>query len=107
MQYLVVFCTCPDEETALSLAKKLVETKLAACVNLMPSLQSVYQWKNQIETAKEVLMILKTNAQAYKKLETFLQKAHPYECPEIIAVPITQGLPGYLKWIDESLLNTH
>lgn len=107
MQYLIVFCTCPDDTTAYALAKQLVENKLAACVNLMPNLQSIYCWKGQIETAKEVQLIIKTTSDAYKKLEAFLQNAHPYECPEIVALPITQGLPGYLQWINESLVNTH
>ncbi len=105
MEYSLLFCTCPDEAIALSLAKQVVEAKLAACVNVVPHLHSVYRWKNSIETSKEVLMIIKTKSQTYKALENFLTEAHPYECPEIIACAITQGSPKYLQWIDEALAN--
>lgn len=103
--YQVVFCSCPNEEKATSLARKIIGSQLAACVNLIPNLQSVYRWQDEIETAKEILMIIKTTHKHYKKLEEFLIKLHPYECPEIIALPITQGLAGYLQWIDDTTVN--
>jgi periplasmic divalent cation tolerance protein len=102
--YRVVLCTCPDMETATQLANHIVGAKLAACVNIIPHLTSIYSWNNKIEKTSEILLIIKTTLQFYKALEVYLADAHPYECPEIIALPIEQGLTGYLKWIDDTLL---
>lgn len=99
---VVVLCTCPDEATGERLAAELVDEQLAACVNLVPGLRSFYRWEGQVENDPEVLLVIKTAAAAYHRLETALQAKHPYELPEIIAVPIDRGLPGYLDWIKES-----
>lgn len=99
MQYLLIYCTCPDQPTAEQLARQLVENQLAACVNIFPSLTSIYRWQNQIETANELLLLIKTRADKYSALETWIKNHHPYEVPEIIATPIIQGLPSYLDWI--------
>ncbi|MCF7987786.1 MAG: divalent-cation tolerance protein CutA [Methylovulum sp.] len=99
----IVFCTCPDKDTAKKLAHLLVSKKLAACVNILPGMTSVYTWENQIESTQEHLLMIKTNKDHYAALETLLFKHHPYEVPEIIAVPIAHGLPEYLDWIDSCL----
>jgi periplasmic divalent cation tolerance protein len=99
-QPLLVYCTCPDHDTALRIAKSLVDQQLAACVNVVPGLTSVYRWQGQMETAQEVLLLIKTRRAVYPELEAALLALHPYELPEIIAVPIEAGLPAYLSWIE-------
>ncbi len=100
---LIVFCTCPDRETALRLAETLVDRELAACANVVPGLTSVYRWQGRRETAEESLLLIKTRADAYPELEEAIRALHPYELPEIIAVPIEQGLAAYLAWIDNGV----
>lgn len=102
-KHIVVLCTCPDRETALKLAETLVDRELAACVNIVPGLTSVYRWKGQRETAEEWLLLIKTRLGAYPELEKAIRALHPYELPEIIAVPIERGLSEYLAWIDGSV----
>ena len=97
----MVLNTCPDETTAHTIASILVQDKLAACVNIIPALQSVYQWKGQIETAEEYLIIIKSRADVYPRLEKTIKAHHPYELPEILEVPIDTGQPDYLSWIDK------
>jgi periplasmic divalent cation tolerance protein len=99
-QPLLVYCTCPDHDTALRIAQALVSRQLAACVNVVPGLTSVYRWQGQTETAQEVLLLIKTRQAVYPELEAALLALHPYELPEIIAVPIEAGLPAYLSWIE-------
>lgn len=98
-QVIVTLCTCPDKESAEKIARLLVESRLAACVNILPDLTSVYSWQGQIETADEHLLIIKSPQVGYQAIETAILSHHPYELPEIIAVPVRQGLPGYLNWI--------
>lgn len=98
-QILIAFCTCPDKETAEKIARRLVESNLAGCVNILPSITSVYAWKGQIESADECLLIIKLPASDYQSMETAIRSCHPYELPEIIAVPVQYGLPEYLNWI--------
>lgn len=100
-QHQICLCTCPDEETARSLATSLVEAKLAACVNILPRVQAVYMWKGKIEHDQEVLLLLKTRPQRFAEIEAHILARHPYELPEIIAVPIVAGLKPYLQWIDD------
>ncbi|MDO9371205.1 MAG: divalent-cation tolerance protein CutA [Gammaproteobacteria bacterium] len=95
----MVLCTCPDQDVALSIANALVDGKLAACVNIVPGLRSVYRWKGARENAEEALLIIKSRADDYAPLETAVRALHPYELPEIIAVPICTGLPAYLSWL--------
>ena len=95
----LVFCTCPDTSTAQSLARHLVERKLAACVNLLPRIQSVYRWQERIEQAEEVQLLIKTTADRLEALTAALLQHHPYELPEILAVSPSAGLPAYLDWI--------
>ena len=99
-QPLLVYCTCPDSDTALRIAMALVDQQLAACVNVVPGLTSVYRWQGQTETSQEVLLLIKTRQAVYPELEAALLALHPYELPEIIAVPIEAGLPAYLSWIE-------
>ena len=103
--YRIVFCTCPDPESAEALARRLVEAAQAACVNIVPGLRSVYLWKGTLETETEQLLIIKTRVDAYAALEKTIRAHHPYEVPEVISVPVDAGLPAYLAWIDSSLSN--
>lgn len=98
-QYQIVFCTCPDSESAVRLSHSLVEQRLAACVSQIPGLTSIYPWQGKIETASEVLLLIKTRADQWERLQTFLNTHHPYELPEIVAVPIVQGSEAYLSWM--------
>ena len=101
--YEIILCTCPDKNTAKKLAHLLITKKLAACVNILPGLLSIYSWEEQIESVQEHLLLIKTTKDNYQAIETLLFKNHPYEVPEIIAVPIERGLPEYLEWIDSCL----
>lgn len=99
----VVLCTCPDRDTARHLADKLVSERLAACVNIVPGLESVYEWQGQVERDSEVLLIIKTNQDRYPQLEAAIRQNHPYELPEILRVCLDGGLQEYLQWIDNAL----
>ena len=98
-QFQIVFCTCPDEESAELVANHLVDERLAACVNLVPNMRSIYRWHDEVKSDSEVLMIIKTTAGAYPDLEQAIIDRHPYELPEVISVPITDGQTDYLAWI--------
>lgn len=100
-QYQICLCSCPDDETAQILAVSLLETRLAACVNILPAVQSVYQWEGKIERGQEVLLLIKTVQHLFPAIEEHILARHPYELPEIIAVPIETGLKPYLQWIDD------
>jgi periplasmic divalent cation tolerance protein len=101
-QYIIVLCSCPDDQASAVIADKLVEEGLAACVNILPGIMSVFQWQGKIEHDNEYLLIIKTHRDCYQDLEAMIQQLHPYELPEIIAVSIERGLTGYLEWIDQS-----
>jgi periplasmic divalent cation tolerance protein len=104
MSVLLVLTNLPDRDTALTLARALVERRVAACVNVMAECTSVYRWQGKVEEAAEVPMLIKTSQAAYPDLERALRELHPYELPEIVAVPLTHGLPDYLGWVlDETL----
>ncbi|MFT3759994.1 divalent-cation tolerance protein CutA [Thauera sp.] len=96
---LLVLTNLPDTADARALATDLVEQRLAACVNILAPCTSVYRWQDEIETATEVPLLIKTTAARYAELEAAILARHPYELPEIIAVPVKPGLPGYLGWI--------
>ncbi len=98
---LLVLCTCPDRQTALDLAGPLVQERLAACVNITAPITSVYRWQGKVEQAEECLLLIKTSARRYRELEEVLRSRHPYELPEIIAVPIQHGLTNYLQWVEQ------
>jgi periplasmic divalent cation tolerance protein len=97
---LLVFTTYPDREAAMQAAAKLVQDKLAACVNVLPQMTSVYEWKGEAKVDTEHLLLIKTTAARFPALEAAIVAMHPYELPEIIAAPIARGLTGYLNWID-------
>ena len=99
METLLVITTLPDAAHAQALATALVEARLAACVNILAPCRSVYRWQGQIEDATEVPLLIKTTVERYAELEVEIRRLHPYELPEIIAVPIERGLPDYLDWI--------
>lgn len=101
-EYLLVLTTCPDRATVGRIATALLEEKLAACVNEVPGIRSHYRWKGRIERDDEVLMLVKTTASAYERAETLIREHHPYELPEVIAVPLAAGSQAYLQWITES-----
>jgi periplasmic divalent cation tolerance protein len=96
---LLILTSLPDLASAQALARQLVEHKLAACVNLLPAVQSVYRWQGQVEQALETTLLIKTVVHRYAELESAIKAAHPYAVPEIIALPIMAGLPAYLDWI--------
>ena len=98
-EVLLVLTNLPDRESAEKLAQALVEGRVAACVNVLGEARSVYRWKGEVETATEVPVLIKTPADRYSDLETAIRAQHPYELPEIIAVPVTRGLPAYLDWV--------
>jgi periplasmic divalent cation tolerance protein len=97
---LLVITNLPDAESAGRLAQQLVEARAAACVNQLAPCTSTYRWQDKIETATEVPLLIKTTREAWPRLERMIRAAHPYELPEIIAVPVEAGLPDYLAWVD-------
>ncbi len=101
--YLLLLTTTNRVEEAHRMAVYLVNARLVACVNIIPSISSVYRWKGSVQKDSEVLMILKTSKSKIGRLEKTLRKIHSYETPELIAIPVAYGLPEYLKWIDDSV----
>jgi periplasmic divalent cation tolerance protein len=98
-QALLVLTNVPDVTIATAIARQLVEQKLAACVNVLPQVQSIYRWQGIIEEVGEATLLIKTTQGRYDALEAAIKASHPYDLPEVIAIPITQGLPQYLDWI--------
>jgi periplasmic divalent cation tolerance protein len=96
---LLVITHLPDRASAETLARALVERRAAACVNILAPCRSVYRWKGAVETAEEVPLFAKTTRDRYSLLERVVRELHPYELPEIIAVPLAGGLPAYLEWV--------
>ncbi|MGH8670130.1 MAG: divalent-cation tolerance protein CutA [Burkholderiales bacterium] len=96
---LLVLTNLPDRASAERLADLLLEQRLAACVNILAPCRSVYRWKGAVQHDEEHPMLIKTSAERYPALEQALRQGHPYELPEIIAVPIERGLPAYLEWV--------
>lgn len=99
MDALLVLTNLPDAASARALAGHLVEARLAACVNILAPCRSVYRWEGGIEDVEETPLLIKTTAARYAALEAAIRARHPYELPEIVAVPITHGLPDYLGWV--------
>lgn len=99
---IVVFITAPGEDAAATIARTLVETKLAACVNIVNNIRSIYSWQGKIEDDSEVLMVVKTRAELFSALSDRVKELHPYDVPEIIALPLVDGNQEYLKWIHDS-----
>lgn len=99
MEALLVFTSLPDAASARALAGALVEARLAACASVLAPCRSVYRWQGKTEDAAEVPLLIKTTAARYAALEAAIRARHPYELPEIVAVPIQHGLPDYLAWV--------
>ncbi len=100
-EVLLVVTTLPDRATAERIAEALVTARVAACVNVLAECTSVYRWQGKIERAGEVPMLIKTTRDTYAKLEEILRSMHPYDVPEIVALPVTAGLPPYLDWVTQ------
>jgi periplasmic divalent cation tolerance protein len=99
MDTLLVISNLPDRATADRVAQALVERRLAACVNILAPCRSVYRWEGAVESAEEHPVLIKTTAERYAAVEEAIRGLHPYEVPEIIALPLAAGLPGYLQWV--------
>jgi periplasmic divalent cation tolerance protein len=95
----VVLCTCPDERVASELATGLVESRLAACVNVLPRIRSIYRWQGDVQDEAESLMVIKTGETRVAALQGWLVEHHPYDVPEVIALPVEEGLPAYFEWV--------
>ncbi|GAB4232459.1 MAG: divalent-cation tolerance protein CutA [Acidobacteriota bacterium] len=95
----VVFSTVPNPETGAEIARTLVEERLAACVNILAGLRSVYHWRGRVEDDSEALLIIKTTGTRLDRLFERLKELHPYEVPEMLALPVHQGWPDYLDWV--------
>jgi len=99
MSALLVLTNLPDRETAEKLAEQLVAQRVAACINILSPCRSVYRWQGAVRHDEEHPMLIKTTGERYAALEKAIRAAHPYELPEIVAVPIERGLPAYLDWV--------
>ena len=99
MSALVVLCTAPSAEIATTLARGLVSEGLAACVNVVPTVRSFYRWEGELQEEEETQLIIKTHRDRFEALEVWLREHHPYDVPEIIALPIVSGSPPYLEWL--------
>ena len=99
---LLALSTFPDRETAQRISNQLITEKFAACANILPGIESIYRWKEKIETGNETLVFFKLSEDRQSVFQEKLRSLHPYDVPEIIFVPITTGLPEYLRWVAES-----
>ena len=103
MTFKIVLCTCPDLPAAHTISEGLLEQKLAACVNIIPNIVSLYQWQGKIEQSAETQLIIKTNERNWQKLQSYICQHHPYEVPEIIMLDIQDGQSNYLTWLASNL----
>lgn len=99
----VVFTTAGDSTEAEKIARALVDRRLAACVNILPQVRSIYRWQSNVEDAAEILLVIKTTAAQFPAVCGAIRELHSYDVPECIALPITDGSPDYLKWLTESV----
>ncbi len=99
MNMTVILCTVPTEESAEEIARTLVEERLAACVSIIPGLRSIYRWKDEIEDDPELLLLIKTRRELFEPLSAHLQRLHPYEVPEIVALEVNETSPSFLDWL--------
>ena len=100
---IVVLSTCGSAEEARKLARALVESRLAACVNIVPAIESVYRWQGTVEAAEELLLAIKTSRSLFDQVSAKIRELHSYELPEVIALAVEDGSPAYLNWLSESL----
>jgi periplasmic divalent cation tolerance protein len=99
-RYRLIFSTCPNLRVAKRIAAALVGEGLAACVNVVPGLQSVYRWRGKVESAREVLLVIKARGRDYGRIEARIRALHPYELPEVVSVAVASGYSRYLAWIE-------
>ena len=102
-EFLLVISNLPDLETAQSLAAALLQGHAAACVNILPACKSIYRWQGAVEEADEVPVFIKTTAACYANVERIIARHHPYDIPEIIALPLHAGSPAYLQWVGDQI----
>jgi periplasmic divalent cation tolerance protein len=102
-KYILVLCTCPEDVVAARIANTLVEEKLAACVNRLSRMSSTYRWEGKVQTETEALLLIKTAARLLEPLSARIRELHPYELPEVIALPIEGGSERYLDWLGQSV----
>jgi periplasmic divalent cation tolerance protein len=102
-QYLVALVTCPNVAVGRRIAKELVRRRLAACVNLIPSLESIFWWQGKLDQAREALLVIKTTSERFERLRRAVVELHPYDVPEVLGLPVTAGHAAYLRWVTESL----
>ena len=100
---VLILCSCGDPEAARHIANALVEQRLAACVSILPAVESVYRWQEKIETANETLLLIKTTSGRFRAIQEKILKLHSYDTPEIIALPVVAGLEKYLRWLGEQV----
>jgi len=98
----VTFVTCKDRKQARAIARTLVKEKLAACVNVVPGISSIYRWEGKVEEAREVLLVIKSRRKLSKQLTDRVRSLHSYEVPEVVTLPIASGNPAYLRWVRQS-----
>jgi len=101
--HIAVITTCPSNDIARRIAECLVDGRLAACVAILPQIESIYRWRDERQSSTETMLFIKTRQDAYERVEQAILAEHPYDLPEIIAIPVSSGLPAYLAWIDECL----
>lgn len=106
-QVLLVMSNLPDRASARLLARALVDARLAACVNILPGVESVYRWQGAVEQAEEVTLLVKTTRRQYPQVQQAIIAAHPYDLPEVIALPIADGHPAYLHWVAAETTSDH
>ena len=104
MEPILIVTNFPEKKQAIAFAKKIVDDRLAACINILSAGISVYSWQGQTESDEEIPVLIKTQKQHYTQIQQAITAIHPYELPEIIIVPIIGGLPAYLQWISETIL---
>lgn len=97
---IVVLTNCGSKKEAMKLAGRLVEDRLAACVNIIPAVTSVYRWKDKLETAEEWTLLVKTRRELFEQVRRAIETGHSYELPEVLAIPVVDGLASYLDWIE-------
>ncbi|MBI5633144.1 MAG: divalent-cation tolerance protein CutA [Nitrospirae bacterium] len=100
-EFVVVLITAPNEDDAAKMANDLVASRLAACVNIIRNIRSIYRWQGKIEDEGEVLMLVKTKQESFRDLEKRVKEIHPYTVPEIIALPVIEGSADYLQWLSQ------
>lgn len=98
-QVLIIFVTATNRKEAVRIGEEMVSMRLAACANIIPGIQSIYRWKGKVAKAREVLLILKSTKPRYHALEKAIKAMHTYEIPEVIALPVTEGLERYIRWV--------